>query len=184
MTESSLPRRLRAVLRTALLWSATWFVSVLVIFTALKLVGFFSASAHWADGLFVALRAAIVGFVAGGAFAGFISWVYRGRRLAEMNPIRFGIAGGLATAIFVPTFLQLMNIISGDGMVAMNLVLDDGLWTGVLGGLIAGISLKIAQRSRVTMNAAADRPIDLLDSADRSPPATELKQRASAAERD
>jgi hypothetical protein len=61
--------------------------------------------------------------------------------------VRFGIAGGIATGVFVPLFLQAMNVISGDGMVPWRLVLDDALWTAVFGGVVAGGSLRLAQRA-------------------------------------
>jgi hypothetical protein len=52
------------------------------------------------------------------------------------------------TAVFVPLFLQTMNLLSDGHLVPWRLVLDDSLWTGVLGAVAAGGSLKLAQRSR------------------------------------
>jgi len=56
--------------------------------------------------------------------------------------IRAGIVGGVVTGLFVPLFLQAMNLLSGDGFVPWELVLDDGLWTAVFGSVAAGGSLR------------------------------------------
>ncbi|HKW11732.1 MAG TPA: hypothetical protein VJO33_15200 [Gemmatimonadaceae bacterium] len=139
-------RRLRGVVRNALVWGAGWSTFSFGMFTILRLFGVFP-SATWVQGLGLAARFGIVGAVAGGAFSTVIGFLYRGRRLREISWVRFGIAGALITGVFVPLFLQAMNLISGDGLVPWRLVLDDALWTAVFGGVVAGGSLKLAQRA-------------------------------------
>ncbi|HRE13515.1 MAG TPA: hypothetical protein PLD37_04890, partial [Usitatibacteraceae bacterium] len=51
--------------------------------------------------------------------------------------VRYGLAGGIGAAVFVPLFLQAMNLLSGDGLVAWPLVLDDAPIAAVLGTLAA-----------------------------------------------
>src|SRR3982751_2920347 len=110
-------RRMRAALRNALVWGAGWSGFALAIFTVLRLVGVVPASATWVQGLGLAARFGFVGAVSGAAFSTIVGLAYRGRRLRDINWIRFGIAGAVATGVFVPLFLQLMNLISGDGLV-------------------------------------------------------------------
>lgn len=143
-------KRLRGAFRTALVWGAGWAAAGLAVFTILHVTGIVSEKVSWAQALGVAARFGIVGFVSGAAFSGFVRFVYRGRRLADISWVRFGIAGGVVTAVFVPLFLQAMNMLSGDGMVPWRLVLDDSVLTGVFGAVVAGGSLKLAQRAELT----------------------------------
>jgi hypothetical protein len=140
-------RRLRGAFGNAVVWGAGWSAFALAVFTVLRLAGVVSKSGRWLQGFGLAARFGIVGFVAGGVFSAIMRFVYHGRRLRDINWVRFGIAGGIATGVFVPLFLQAMNVISGDGMVPWRLVLDDALWTAVFGGVVAGGSLRLAQRA-------------------------------------
>lgn len=139
-------RRVRAVLRNAFVWGAAWAAAPAALFVVLRLTGV-AGSVSWHDGFGLAARFGIVGFVAGAAFSTVVGLAYRGRRVADISWWRFGIAGGVVTAVFVPLFLQTMNLISDGHLVPWNLVLDDSIWTGVLGAVAAGGSLKFAQRS-------------------------------------
>ena len=151
-------RRLRGLVRNALVWGAGWSAFSLAVFATLRLAGVSHAS--WTQGLGLAARFGIVGAVAGGAFSSIIRLVYHGRRLRDINWVRFGIAGAVVTGVFVPLFLQTMNLISGDGLVPWRLVLDDALWTAVLGGVVAGGSLKLAQRADASGAATHQDQLD------------------------
>ena len=151
-------RRLRGLMRNALVWGAGWSAFSLAVFATLRLAGVSHAS--WTQGLGLSARFGIVGAVAGGAFSSIIRLVYHGRRLRDINWVRFGIAGAVVTGVFVPLFLQTMNLISGDGLVPWRLVLDDALWTAVLGGVVAGGSLKLAQRADASEAATHQDQLD------------------------
>lgn len=138
-------RRLRGAIGNALVWGVGWFVAALAIVTALRLTGVLSPS--WRDVLFTATRVGVIGGVAGMAFSTVIRMLYHGRKLSEISWVRFGIGGGVVAGLFVPLFLQAMNILSGDGMVPWALVLDDIPLVTVLGAAAAGGSLKLAQRA-------------------------------------
>lgn len=140
-------RRIRAAFRNAIVWGAAWAAVPAALFTILRLVGVVPASVSWHNGLGLAARFGIVGFVAGTIFSAVVGVAYRGRRLADINWVKFGLAGGAITAVAVPLFLQTMNLISDGHIIPWHLVLDDSLWTGVLGAVAAGGSLKFAQRS-------------------------------------
>ena len=158
-------RRLRGLVRNALVWGAGWSAFSLAVFATLRLAGVFHAS--WTQGLGLAARFGIVGAVAGGAFSTIIRLVYHGRRLRDINWVRFGIAGAVVTGVFVPLFLQTMNVLTGDGLVPWRLVLDDALWTAVFGGVVAGGSLRLAQRAEAVAAGAGYDQLDHSDKADR-----------------
>lgn len=158
MAVANIFRRLRGAFGNALVWGAGWFTAALVLFGALRVVGVFAFP--WTDVLEYAVRAGIVGVVAGGAFSSVIRLLYHGRRLSEISWVRFGIGGAVATGLFVPVFFQLMNLLSGDGLVPWELVLDDALLTAVFGGVVAGGSLKLAQHAEAALPAGAQDQID------------------------
>ena len=150
-------KRIRAALRNAVVWGAGWAAVPATVFTVLRLTGVVPNSVSWHDGLGLAARFGVVGFVAGAAFSTVVGFAYRGRRLAEINWVKFGLAGGAITAVFVPLFLQTMNLLTSGHTVPWHLVLDDSLWTGVLGAVAAGGSLKLAQRSLASRSESDER---------------------------
>jgi hypothetical protein len=162
-------RWLRGLVRNALVWGAGWSTASFAVFTALRFAGYFQR-VPWTQGLGLAARFGIVGAIAGGAFATFIGLAYHGRRLRDINWIRFGLAGAVVTGVFVPLFLQAMNLLSGDGLVPWRLVLDDAVFTAVLGGVVAGGSIKLAQRADVLAAGSGHGQLDDPGSVDRLTP--------------
>lgn len=136
-------RRLRGTLGNALVWGVGWLTIGFALFATVRVLGVVSWS--WAEVIGLAMRAGIVGGVAGGLFAGVIRLLYHGRRLSEISWVRFGIGGGVFAGLVLPLFLQTMNLLSGDGPVPWELLLDDALLTAFLGGAAAGGSMKLAQ---------------------------------------
>jgi hypothetical protein len=145
--------RLRGAVGNALVWGAGWFTAALAVVGTLRLVGVFPGL-RWFDVLGLAVRVGVVGVFAGAAFAGAITVLYRGRRLSEISAVRFGMGGGLVSGLFIPPFLQLLNILSGTGPIPWGLLLDDVPLVTVLGGLAAAGSLKLAQ----AVTAGSDEP--------------------------
>jgi hypothetical protein len=152
-------RRLRGALGNAVVWGVGWFAIGLALFATLRVVGIVSSS--WEVVIGFALRAGVIGGVAGGAFAGVIRLLYHGRRLSEISWVRFGIGGGVFAGLLLPLFIQTMRLLSGDGLLAWELLLDDALLTAAFGGVAAGGSMKFAQL------ADALPPGDSLDHLDR-----------------
>jgi hypothetical protein len=148
-------------------WGAGWFIAALVAFGTLRLVGFFTVS--WEDVFINAVRAGIVGGVAGVVFSTVIRVLYHGRRLSEISWIRFGIGGGIVAAVCVPLFLQMMNLLSGDGLVAWALVLDDVPLAAVFGGSAAGVTLKLAQHVEASLPGGAQDALDSPEDLERLP---------------
>lgn len=139
-------RRLRGAIGNALVWGAGWSAAAFVVISAMWLAGK-AGDATWLDVLVLSIKFGVWGTIAGGAFSAVIGLLYRGRRLSEISVLRFGLGGALVTGIFVPLFMQLMNLLSGDGLVPWRLVNDDAVITAVFGGVAAAVSLKVAQRA-------------------------------------
>ena len=155
-------RRLRGALGNALVWGAGWAgvaAAAGAVFAVLGAVGLLPP-VDWGEALSWAVRFGVVGFVAGGAFSGVVGLLYRGRRLSELSLPRFAVGGGVVTAVFVPLFLQTMNLLSGDGLVPWELVLDDSVWTGVLGAVVAGGSLKLARMADRALPRGGREPVE------------------------
>lgn len=140
-------RRLRGAFGSAIIWGAACATAFLSGWLIVRAAGGLPSSLGVLDGVGMAIRVGIMGGFAGGVVATFIGFVYRGRRLASIDWRRFGLVGGLATAVFIPTFMQAMNLLSGGGMVAWNLIDGDTLFMGVCGGIIAAGTMKLAQRA-------------------------------------
>jgi hypothetical protein len=92
------------------------------------------------------VRFGIIGAVIGTAFAAVIRFGYQGRRLADINPLRFTLLGALIGGAGVPLFLQMMNVLSGGGPIAWGLVTDDAIWSTVFGAAVAGGTIMLARR--------------------------------------
>ena len=108
------------------------------------------------------MRFGIIGAAMGAAFSAVVRLSFRGRRLADISPLRFGLLGAVVGGVGVPLFLQTMNVLSGDGPIAWGLVTDDGVWATVFGGVAAAGSILLARRA----DALAGGPrADALDGA-------------------
>ena len=167
--------RLRAVLRNAATWGAAWALAGGAIVTVLSL---FSASPE-IDSLFERIgmsllagmgwgvRFGIAGAVIGTVFSTIILLGYRGRRLADISPWRFALLGAVVGGVGVPLFLQMMNVLSGDGPIAWGLVWDDGIWASVFGGVAAAGSILLARRAEPLPRARHPDQLEGLNDIDR-----------------
>ena len=96
--------------------------------------------------LFLLARFALWAVICTVFLAGLGALLYRRRPPPAPGTVRVAIAGGLATAVFVPLFMQLLNVVSGDGLVAWRLVMDDAAWAAIFGAVGAVLLLKLARR--------------------------------------
>ena len=165
MAVDTILRRLRGAFGTALAWGVGWFMAALAILGTLRVTGVLSPS--WTEVFITAVRAGIIGGVSGVAFSSVIRLLYHGRRLSEISWVRFGIGGGIVAGVFVPIFLQVMNLLSGDGMVPWALVLDDIPLVVVLGAAAAGGSLRLAQRATTALPDGTQDRVDGAEGLDR-----------------
>jgi hypothetical protein len=149
-------RRLRGAIGNVFVWGAGWTVLALAVFAVLKVSGFLSPEVIWIDGLGIAARLGVMGGIVGGAFSLAIGTLYRGRRLAEMSALRFGVGGGVMAGLFVPLFLQTMSVLSGGGLMAPGLLLDDAALAALFGAVAAGGSLRLAQRAEHALPSSVE----------------------------
>ncbi|HEY7027194.1 MAG TPA: hypothetical protein VH438_06285 [Gemmatimonadales bacterium] len=148
-------RYLRAVARNAVTWGVAWALAGGAIVTLLSLFSpgpgleplFERLGLSLLAGMAWGVRFGIAGAVIGTVFATVIRLGYRGRRLADISPVRFGLLGAVVAGVGVPLFLQAMNVFSGDGPVAWRLVWDDAIWASVFGGVAAAASILLARRA-------------------------------------
>jgi hypothetical protein len=154
MSDNRFPR-LRAVLRNAVTWGAAWAVAGGALVTVLGLFapgpGIESLPERIGlsllGGVAWGVRFGIAGAVIGTAFAAAIRFSYRGRRLADINPLRFAALGAVVGGVGVPLYLQSMNVLFGDGPIAWGLVSDDAVWATVFGAAAAAGSILLARRA-------------------------------------
>jgi len=167
-------RHLRAVLRNAVTWGAAWAVAGGALITVLSLfdprpeveslverLGMATVS-----GMASAIRFGLAGAVIGTVFSSVIRFGYRGRRLADISPVRFAMLGAVVGGVGVPLFLQTMNVLSGDGPVAWGLVLDDAPWAAVFGAAAAGGSILLARRADALLHGPGRDQLEHVDGSD------------------
>ena len=186
MSASSIIRRLTGAFKNAVVWGATWFGLGFVTILALRTIGFVVPPSITAlDAIGMSIRIGVMGGITGGAFSLFISQFYRGRRLSEINWVRFGIGGGIVAGLFVPSFMYLMNFLSGDGMPRFALIRDDIVIATLFGGIAAGASMWLAQRAE-TLPSASDAEPELLGEGNplASMEVTDARQRERAGSRE
>ena len=148
-------RSLRAILRTAATWAAAWavaggtIVGVIRVFdpnpaidSLIERLGLAAFS-----GVAWGVRFGIAGAVMGTAFSSVIRLGYRGRRLADINPVRFALLGAVVGGVGVPLYLQAMNILTDGHPIAWGLVTDDAIWATVFGAAAAAGSILLARRA-------------------------------------
>ncbi len=159
-------RRLWAGVRNALVWGAGWFGLAFLVMTAVRLAGGAPPTASWMNMLRTAARFGVMGVITGTAFSFFIGVRYRGRRLSEINWIRFGLGGGIVTGLVVPGFIIVARFLSGDPFLAPRHLLINGIVGLAFGGTAAAVTLKAAQiAERFLPRGRADQ-VDLLEGGD------------------
>ncbi|HJP86482.1 MAG TPA: hypothetical protein VJ852_10860 [Gemmatimonadaceae bacterium] len=146
MSDGSRFMRLRAALRNAVVWGVGWGAIGSAIATTMRFVQKVPLGNAILDGLGMGVRIAFIGALAGAAFFGFITLAYRGKRLREISWIRFGVGGAILAGLFVPAFLQTMNLVTGGSLVPWSLVFDDLVFSAAFGGITAAGTMLMAQR--------------------------------------
>lgn len=158
MNVGNIVKRLTGAVKNAVVWGVTWSALTFVTIIGLRTIGLVvPAEIGVLDAIGMAIRVGIVGGVAGGAFAVFISLVYRGRRLSEINWMRFGLGGAVVAELFVLAFFAIGSLVSGDGFPAFDDILSDLIMAAVFGGIAAGASMWLAQRAEDRSIGGPDR---------------------------
>jgi hypothetical protein len=156
--------RLRAAFRNSLVWAAVWGTFGTGVASVMRLIDRIPFGRALLDGLGMGIRIGVVGAIAGAAFFAFIAVAYRGKRLAEISWVRFGIGAAIVAGLFVPGFLQTMNLLTGGELVPWRLVFDDLVLSAVFGGITAAGTMILAQRDEAAHPVTVE---DLLDRMER-----------------
>ena len=155
--------RLRATFRNSLVWGVAWGTLGSAVASVMRLIDKIPLGYALLDGLGMGIRIGVVGAIASAAFFAFISVVYRGKRLSEISWIRFGIGGATVAGLFVPAFLQTMNLISGGGLVPWHLVFDDFVLSALFGGITAAGTMILAQRDEAAHPVTVEQLLDRME---------------------
>ncbi len=148
-------RQLRAVLRTALAWGVAWGAAGGGLAALLGLLDPNPAIESLPERLGMAIfggvswgvRFGIAGAVIGSLFSAAVRLTYSGRRLRDIRPARVAALGAAVGGVGVPLYLQVMNVLSGGGVLAWDLVSTDAVLGAVLGAAAAGGSILLARRA-------------------------------------
>jgi hypothetical protein len=144
MIGGSIIRRLAGAVRNGVVWGAAWFGLAMVGFGALRILN--DNPVSLLDAIGMSIRIGIVGGLTGGAFAAFISFFYRGKRLSEISPARFGFGGGIVALAFMMAWLGLLNLLTGGSIPPWKDIDSDLFFATLFGAISAGGSMWLAQR--------------------------------------
>ena len=148
-------RTARAIFRTAVLWGAAWAVAGGTLIGILSFIrpgpGVTSLAGRLGLSVLAGIgwgaRFGLAGAVVGSFFSSAIRLGYRGRCLADINPVRFALLGAVVGGVGVPLYLQTMNLLTGGHLIAWGLVTDDAIWATVFGAAVAAGSILLARRA-------------------------------------
>jgi MFS family permease len=130
-----------------MVWGVVWGTFGTAVATVMRLIDKIPFGYAVLDGIGMGIRIGVMGGIAAAAFFAFISVAYRGKRLADISWVRFGIGGAIVAGLFVPGFLQTMNLLTGGPLVPWHLLFDDLVLSAVFGGITAGGTMLLAQRN-------------------------------------
>lgn len=147
MNIESIIRRMTGAVKNAVVWGTAWFIFAMAVFGVAHISGVGPAHVSLLDAIGMSIRVGVMGGITGGAFSGFISLFYRGRRLSDINWVRFGIGGGIVGGLFVSTFLVAANVLTGGGLPALHNIFDDIVIATSFGGATAAATMWLAQRA-------------------------------------
>jgi hypothetical protein len=142
----TLLRKLRGALGNAAVWGATWFGAGFTILSALTLTGLAPGPASFGVLLQLAMSIGITGFVAGAGFSLVLGTEYRRHRLEEMQVGGMAIKGAVISVLLAP-WVSFAAIGLGGSGVSLGLLAANVIGSALLGGLTAGGTVILAQRS-------------------------------------
>ena len=155
--------RLRAAVRNSVVWGVAWGAIGTVAATAMRLIDKIPLGHAVLDAIGMGIRIGVMGGIAGAAFFAFISLAYRGKRLSEISWVRFGVGGAVLAGLFVPAFLQTMNLLSGGNMVPWHLVTDDMFFSAIFGGITAAGTMILAQRDEAAHPVTVEELLERME---------------------
>lgn len=158
MSVGNIVRRLTGAVKNAVVWGATWSGLAFVTILGLRSIGVVEPEVGVLDAIGMAIRVGIFGGLTGGAFAAFVSLFYRGQRLSQINPVRFGVAGAIVAELFMIAFFAIANSATGDDFPALGDIFSDLVIAAVFGFVAASASMWLAQRVDALPAGTEDAP--------------------------
>jgi hypothetical protein len=155
--------RLRATFRNSVVWGVIWGTFGTAVASVMRLIDKIPFGYALLDGLGMGFRIGVMGAITSAAFFAFISVAYRGKRLSEISWLRFGAGGAIVAGLFVPGFLQTMNLLTGGSLVPWHLVLDDFLLATFFGGITAAGTMILAQRDEAAHPVTVEELLDRME---------------------
>ncbi|MFL5488547.1 MAG: hypothetical protein ACJ8AJ_08700 [Gemmatimonadaceae bacterium] len=155
--------RLRGMFRNSVVWGVVWGTLGTAVATTMRLLDKIPLANALLDGLGMGIRIGVAGAITGAAFFTYIGVAYRGKRLSEISWLRFGVGGAIVAGLFVPGFLQTMNLISGGALVPWHLVLDDAVYSALFGGITAAGTMILAQRDEAAHPVTVEELLDRME---------------------
>ena len=141
-------RRLRGALGTALAWAAAWFGVGFIFITTVNVLHLDIFRQYARFSLSIALRwsaqAAAVGFITGGVFSVYVATALRGRRVEDLKPARFALAGALIAGLAQVGWIAVM---SGLYSVSLQSLFWPALLSASFGGVASYGSIALARRA-------------------------------------
>ncbi|MEQ1692812.1 MAG: hypothetical protein ABMA00_16090 [Gemmatimonas sp.] len=138
-------RRLRGTIKNALVWGVGWSVLGFAATMVLRITGIVDAPVSVPDAVTMGLKIGLGGGIAGTAFAAFIAFRYRNRRIQDISWWKFGIGGAVVTAVSITGFVQSASLLGGSGLVPWRYMNPTLPMFAVFGFSVAAISVKLAQ---------------------------------------
>jgi hypothetical protein len=155
--------RLRAGFRNSLVWGVVWGGFGTAVASAMRLIDKIPLGHALLDGLGMGIRIGVMGAIAGAVFFTYIGLAYRGKRLSEISWVRFGIGGAIVAGVFVPAFLQMMNLLSGGALVPWHLVFDDAVYSALFGGITAAGTMLLAQHDEAAHPVTVEQLLERME---------------------
>jgi len=139
-------RNLRGACGNAVVWGATLFGAGFTILSALTLTGLAPGAASLGVIVQLAMSIGITGFVAGAGFSLVLATEYRRHRLEEVQVGGMAIKGAVISVLLAP-WVSFAAIGLGGSGVSLGLLAANVIGFALLGGLTAGGTGMLAQRS-------------------------------------
>lgn len=143
----SIIRRVTGAVKNAVVWGAAWFLLAMGVFGVAYVTGVGPDHVSLLDAIGMSVRIGVMGGITGGAFSAFIGIFYRGRRLSEINWVRFGIGGAVVGGSFVGAFLVAANLLTGGGLSVLRSIVGDIFIGAGFGAATAAATMWLAQRA-------------------------------------
>ncbi len=140
-------QRLRGAVGNAVVWSVGWLLAGVAIISVVYALGLAGGRTFLESAGSAASSFAVLGFLAGGAFSIYLGSVGRRKQLHELRAGRTAVVAGLLTAVSVPLFRIGLEALGLSFIVPIEVVLLTSVLPGVLGGLTAFGTIRVAQGS-------------------------------------